>query len=83
MLNKYPALSQRPLRQVMARTALTREEMDKPLQMLSGGEQSKVKLADLMLQPSNVLVMDEPTITWMRIRKTRWRLPCRRTPARS
>jgi ATPase subunit of ABC transporter with duplicated ATPase domains len=29
--------------------------------MLSGGEQSKVKLADLMLQPSNVLIMDEPT----------------------
>ncbi|WP_125582924.1 ABC-F family ATP-binding cassette domain-containing protein [Lacticaseibacillus suibinensis] len=61
LMGKYPALSQRPLRQVMARTALTHEEMDKPLQMLSGGEQSKVKLADLMLQPSNVLIMDEPT----------------------
>ncbi|WP_125706407.1 ABC-F family ATP-binding cassette domain-containing protein [Lacticaseibacillus daqingensis] len=61
LMGKYPALSQRPLRQVLARTALTREEMDKPLQLLSGGEQSKVKLADLMLQPSNILVMDEPT----------------------
>ncbi|MFD1429257.1 MULTISPECIES: ABC-F family ATP-binding cassette domain-containing protein [Lacticaseibacillus] len=61
LMAKYPALSQRPLRQVMARTALTREEMDKPLVMLSGGEQSKVKLADLMLQQTNVLIMDEPT----------------------
>ncbi|WP_262316928.1 ABC-F family ATP-binding cassette domain-containing protein [Lacticaseibacillus parakribbianus] len=61
LMGKYPALSQRPLRQVLARTALTREEMDKPLQMLSGGEQSKVKLADLMLTPSNILIMDEPT----------------------
>ncbi|MCI2034120.1 MAG: ATP-binding cassette domain-containing protein [Lactobacillus sp.] len=61
LLGEYPALSQRPLRQVLSRTALTREEADKPLQLLSGGEQSKVKLADLMLQPANILVMDEPT----------------------
>ncbi|WP_179396216.1 ABC-F family ATP-binding cassette domain-containing protein [Lacticaseibacillus absianus] len=61
LMGKYPALSQRPLRQVLARTALTREEMDKPLQLLSGGEQSKVKLADLMLQSTNLLIMDEPT----------------------
>ncbi|MFD1484936.1 ABC-F family ATP-binding cassette domain-containing protein [Lacticaseibacillus baoqingensis] len=61
LLGEYPALSQRPLRQVLARTGLTREEADKPLQLLSGGEQSKVKLADLMLQPANILVMDEPT----------------------
>lgn len=61
LMGKYPGLNQRNLRQVLARTALTREEMDKPLQLLSGGEQSKVKLADLMLQPSAVLVMDEPT----------------------
>ena len=61
LLGEYPALSQRPLRQVLSRTALTREEADKPLQLLSGGEQSKVKIADLMLQDTNILVMDEPT----------------------
>lgn len=61
LMNKYPALGQKPLRSVLARTALTRDQSDQPLQLLSGGEQSKVKLADLMLQPANILIMDEPT----------------------
>lgn len=61
LMAKYPALGQKPLRQVLARTAMTRDQVDQPLQTLSGGEQSKVKLADLMLQPANILVMDEPT----------------------
>lgn len=61
MMQKYPAANQRTLRQVLSRTALTREEADKPLMLLSGGEQSKVKIADLMMQPTNLLVMDEPT----------------------
>lgn len=61
LMGKYPALGQKPLRQVLARTAMTRDQVDQPLQLLSGGEQSKVKLADLMLQTANILVMDEPT----------------------
>jgi ATPase subunit of ABC transporter with duplicated ATPase domains len=61
MMGKYPAANQRTLRQVLSRTALTREEADKPLMLLSGGEQSKVKIADLMMQPTNLLIMDEPT----------------------
>lgn len=61
MMQQCPGVNQRTLRQVLSRTALTREEADKPLSLLSGGEQSKVKLADLMMQPSNILVMDEPT----------------------
>lgn len=61
MMQTYPGVNQRTLRQVLSRTALTREEADKPLSLLSGGEQSKVKLADLMMQPSNLLIMDEPT----------------------
>ena len=60
-MQMYPALGQHPLLQVLARTAMTRDQVDQPLQTLSGGEQSKVKLADLMLQPANILVMDEPT----------------------
>ncbi|KRM87042.1 ABC-F family ATP-binding cassette domain-containing protein [Lacticaseibacillus thailandensis] len=61
MMAKYPAATQRTLRQVLSRTALTRENVDQPLTLLSGGEQSKVKLADLMMQTTNLLVMDEPT----------------------
>lgn len=58
---RFPALTQKTVRQVLSRTELTSEEANNPLTMLSGGEQAKVKLADLMLQTTNILVMDEPT----------------------
>jgi ABC transport system ATP-binding/permease protein len=37
------------------------EQMSQPVGRLSGGEQSRLVLARLMLQPANVLVLDEPT----------------------
>jgi ATP-binding cassette subfamily F protein uup len=37
------------------------EQMSMPVAMLSGGEQSRLLLAQLMLRPAQVLVLDEPT----------------------
>jgi ABC transport system ATP-binding/permease protein len=37
------------------------EQMGQPVGSLSGGEQSRLLLARLMLTPANVLVLDEPT----------------------
>lgn len=37
------------------------EQMEMPASKLSGGEQSRLKVAQLMLRPANILVLDEPT----------------------
>jgi ATP-binding cassette subfamily F protein uup len=37
------------------------EMHDQPVEKLSGGEQARLLIAKLMLQPANVLVLDEPT----------------------
>lgn len=51
---------------VFARSYLSRfhfrpEQMDLPVERLSGGEQSRLLLARMMLQTEQVLVLDEPT----------------------
>jgi ATP-binding cassette subfamily F protein uup len=38
-----------------------KEQLDQPVGLLSGGEQSRVLIARLMLQPADVLILDEPT----------------------
>src|SRR5205085_10496582 len=37
------------------------EQLDLPVRDLSGGEQARVLIARLMLQPADVLILDEPT----------------------
>src|SRR4051812_48062817 len=37
------------------------DQLDLPVRELSGGEQARVLIARLMLQPADVLILDEPT----------------------
>ena len=37
------------------------EQLDLPVELLSGGEQARTVIARLMLQPADVLIVDEPT----------------------
>ncbi len=59
--NKFPKLEQKPIRTKLAKCGLDAANAMKPIGELSGGEQTKVKLAMLEFTPSNFLIMDEPT----------------------
>jgi ABC transport system ATP-binding/permease protein len=48
-------------RSYLERFLFSRQQMDLPVGRLSGGEQSRLRLAQLMLQEASVLVLDEPT----------------------
>ncbi len=37
------------------------EQLDMPVSQLSGGEQARILIANLMLQPADILILDEPT----------------------
>jgi ATP-binding cassette subfamily F protein uup len=44
-----------------ARFLFSSEQLNQPVDRLSGGERARVLIARLMLQPADVLVLDEPT----------------------
>lgn len=48
-------------RKLLARMLLFNEEVDKPMRYLSGGERVRVAITLLLLQETNLLVLDEPT----------------------
>lgn len=57
----YPGLTQFEVRAALARCGLRNEHITSQMQVLSGGEQSKVRLCKLMLKETNWLALDEPT----------------------
>lgn len=59
--NEFPKLEPKTIRQRLARAGLNAANAMKPMKLLSGGEQTKVKLSALELVPSNFIIMDEPT----------------------
>lgn len=57
----FPALNQAEVRAALAKCGLTSKHIESQLQVLSGGEQAKVRFCLLMNRENNVLVLDEPT----------------------
>lgn len=48
-------------RSYLERFLFNRQQMDLPVEKLSGGEQARLRIAQLMLNEAQVLILDEPT----------------------
>ena len=59
--DKYPSMTNGEVRSALAKCGLTTEHITTQMKVLSGGENAKVRLCDLMLKEYNLLVFDEPT----------------------
>ncbi|ETT48365.1 MULTISPECIES: ABC-F family ATP-binding cassette domain-containing protein [unclassified Paenibacillus] len=59
--NEFSSLTQNEVRGHLARCGLKNEHITRPLSMLSGGEQAKVRLCKLLMRESNWILFDEPT----------------------
>lgn len=57
----FPRMGQKECRNQLARVGIKKEMATKPISLLSGGEQVRIKLCALMQKESNILIFDEPT----------------------
>ena len=57
----YPLKTDGELRTQLANLGLTGDMVIKPMSDLSGGEQTKVRIALMTMKKSNILIFDEPT----------------------
>ena len=57
----YPELDNEKIRALLAKVGLKSDSISKTMDILSGGEQTKVRLAIMMKKKANILVFDEPT----------------------
>ena len=56
-----PTLKRSQARNLLARFLFTGDTVDRPVEVLSGGERGRVALAKLALEGANFLLLDEPT----------------------
>lgn len=59
--NEFPSYTQYECRAALAKCGLTTKNIESQVRVLSGGEQSKLRLCKLMNRESNILFLDEPT----------------------
>ena len=57
---KYPKLDNKNARGLLAKVGLTSKHVTLSIFRLSGGEQTKLKLTKLLVEPHNILILDEP-----------------------
>ena len=61
VMNLTKGINQQQARAILGCLLISKNDVKKPVGVLSGGEKSKVAIAALLAQTSNFLVLDEPT----------------------
>ena len=61
MWEEFPSWEQYRVRAALARCGLMTKHIESKIQVLSGGEQAKVRLCKILNRETNILVLDEPT----------------------
>jgi len=61
MNEQFPMYAESQLRKNLGQVLFTKDEIEKDILSLSGGEAARLLLARIMVESANVLVLDEPT----------------------
>lgn len=59
--DRFPNKSVPELRNLLAQFLFRGDDIEKPMNALSGGERAKIALLEIMLRGCNLLILDEPT----------------------
>lgn len=59
--DRFPTMTETDIRRTLGNVLLTKDDVYKPVRIISGGERAKLAFCIIMLEKSNVLILDEPT----------------------
>lgn len=59
--DRFPRIPEASIRKVLGSVRLTKDDVYKPVKVISGGERAKLAFCIIMLEKSNVILFDEPT----------------------
>lgn len=59
--DRFPDCPDTEIRRILGNVLLTKDDVFKPVKVISGGERAKLAFCIIMLEKSNVIIMDEPT----------------------